>query len=106
MTNELSAIGIDMITRIAMAVQPKLHQTAIGRLWAQRLLDQPCTPTGLKDQIVMVYDYIGMKASQMMYKYLSTAPLVLVLPGVIEDASRFKAAYEDLMGTRGPANFP
>lgn len=105
-TNEISQAGYDSLTRIILTVQPKLHQTALGRIWAQRVIDTTWNPIGLRDQILMVYDYVGMKASQMMYKYLSTAPLVLVIPNVMDDARRFKASYEDLKTSRGESAFP
>ncbi|KAF0692792.1 Uncharacterized protein FWK35_00035561, partial [Aphis craccivora] len=91
---------------VLRGVAPKLHQTAIGRAWAQHVIDNECNPTGIKAQILMIYDHVGMKASQMMYKYLSTGPLVLVLPNVMDDARRFKAAYKTLKAQRGEEAFP
>uniref|UniRef100_A0A2S2RAX8 Uncharacterized protein n=1 Tax=Sipha flava TaxID=143950 RepID=A0A2S2RAX8_9HEMI len=89
-----------------MTVQPKLHQTAIGRAWAQRVISNECNPIGIKSQVIMIYEYAGMKASQIMYKYLSTGPLVLVLNNVMDDARRSKAAYEGVRQQRGEEAFP
>ncbi|KAL4082667.1 hypothetical protein QTP88_029728 [Uroleucon formosanum] len=97
---------MDGMTRLIMGVQPRLHQTAIGREWAQQAISSPCNPQGLKAQILMVYDFVGMKACQLMYKYLGTGPLVLVLPNVMEDTRRFKAAYDNLKAARGEVDFP
>jgi len=105
-TNEISPAGLDGLIRVVMMVQPKLHQTATGREWAKRVIDSECNPLGIKAQVLMIYDYVGMKASQVMYKYLSTAPLDLVLPNVIDDARRFKAAYEAVKAARGEQDFP
>lgn len=92
--------------RIVMSVQSRLHQTNVGRMWARRVINATTSPQGLRDQILMVYDYVGMKASQMMAKYLTTSPLVLVLPGVIDDAERFKTAYDNVKASQGEAEFP
>ena len=104
--NELSAAGMDGMIRIVMGVQQRLHQTELGRAWAQRAIDTECNPLGLKAQILMVYDYVGMKAAQLMYKYIGIGPLVLVLPSVMEDCRRFKQAYDTLSAARGPSAFP
>jgi len=104
-TNELSDIGMDTSVRIVMSVQSRLHQTNVGRMWARRVISHNTYPQGLRDQLLMVYDYVGMKASQMMAKYLTTSPLVLVLPGVIDDAVRFKTAYDAVKTRQGEAEF-
>lgn len=105
-TNMLTQAGMEGMIKLIMGVQPRLHQTAVGRAWAKQAISNVCNLQGLKAQILMVYDFVDMKACQLMYKYLSTGPLVLVLPNVMEDARRFKAAYDGLKTTQGESDFP
>jgi len=104
--NAVSEIKMNELVSDVIEVQARLHQTALGRPFARRVLDHKMVPQKIKDQIVLVYTFAGMKASVTMYSYLSTGPLALVLPSVYEDARNFKTVYEALRTSSEDINFP
>jgi len=57
---------------------------------------QTINPTKIKDQIDMVYKYVGMKASVLMRSFINLGPLVLALENVRAQAKAFKVTYDTL----------
>lgn len=52
-------------------------------------LSEDVTPVKVKDQVLLIFRYAGMKASVMMNEYLLSTPLVMTSPSVRTDAINF-----------------
>lgn len=104
-TNIIPDTSMETLVKVAMNAQYHLHQTDIGRLWCRILLERSTFPEKLKDQILMVYKYSGMKAAHLMNSYLGMAPVALALSAVGANAVAFRIAYDQLQEAEG-ANFP
>lgn len=104
-TNLLTQERMAQLMTIIRSAQPRLHQTSVGRDWARLALEMRMYPDKIKDQFIMVYSYSGMKACILMDTYLGTAPVVLAIPAVRQDAAQFKAAHTSVQIVEG-VNFP
>lgn len=98
----LTDVQMEALVRLVVDVQGRLHQTDMGKQIVQWVINHPdMQPSGMRDQVMLVYTHAGMKAASLMYAYINLAPIVLALPAVREEAVAFKAAYESLKDKLG-----
>lgn len=103
--DELDVHTCDNLTLLIMDAQKHLLQTDTGRKVLQMCIQVPLHPTELKDQVLLIFRYAGIKASMMMQQYILSTPLVLAIPSVKIDIINFKRVYDMEFEREGEA-FP
>lgn len=96
---------LNFLNNIVMLSILDIHQTDLGKKYIKAVISGQTYPSKLKDQIILVYSYQGMKASVLMNTYLEQAPIVLCINNVFNEAVRFRQAYNDLLESQG-TDFP
>lgn len=100
-TNMLGEKSIGLMVKIIMSAQKLLYQTSVGREYATRVIDQTVNPEKLRDQIIMIYQYCGMKAAVLMSPYIGLALIVLAIPEILKQTKQFKPSYEHFQQAEG-----
>lgn len=87
---------IRTLTGMIMNAQIRLYQTEIGRILAKRAIHGELSPPKLKDQVDLVYKFMGMSVTVLMRSYISLGLLVSALENVKTQAKNFKTVYDEL----------